>query len=140
MKKVFAFVLVFVSISCLWAAEKKSAYVVQNVSGKVTYEVSNGEWAEVKTGMRLDSEVTVNTALNSTLTVVSTNSARMTVKPMKKGKLNELVAANTSRAGVKIGSRVTKEDIAAAALNTSKGVNTASSRASEAKADVEWEE
>lgn len=139
MKKVLAFLLVFCSISFSLAAEKKAACVVQNVSGKVTYEVSNGEWAEVKTGMKLDFDATVNTALNSTLTVVS-EGARMTVKPMKKGKLNELVAANTSRAGVKIGSRVTREDIAAAALNTSKGVSTASSRASEAKADVEWEE
>ena len=113
------------------------AYVVKSVSGTVTFEDSKGKTVDVKKGMSLDVNASISTGLNSTL-VVNLDGQDFTVKPMKKGKISELATA--SRSGVKIGSKVTKRDIALAAGKSNKGVATASSRASEAKADVEWEE
>lgn len=113
------------------------AYIVKSVTGTVTFEDSKGKTVDVKQGMTLDAGASVSTGLNSTL-VVSLDGKDFSVKPMKKGKIRELATA--SKSGVKIGSKVTKRDIALAAGKSNKGVVTASSRASEAKADVEWEE
>lgn len=123
---------------CVIFAEKKAGYTVASITGKVTYEVSNGEWVEVKAGMTLDTDANVNVGLNSTL-VVEMDGTKYTIKPMKKGKLAELAAVNL-KGGVKVGSKITQSDIAEASTRTSKGSATASSRASEAKADVLWED
>lgn len=138
MKKIITLLTICLAFSCALFAEKKASYSVSSVTGKVTYEVSNGEWADVKAGMSLDVDANVNVGLNSTL-VVTLDGVDYAIKPMKKGKLAELAAAN-SKGGVKVGSKITKSDIAAASTKTSKGAATASSRASEAKADVLWED
>lgn len=137
MKKVVTLITILMALTFAVFAEKKAAYTVSSITGKVTYEVSNGEWAEVKVGMALDTDASINVGLNSTL-VVELNGAKYTIKPMKKGKLSEL-AANL-KGGVKVGSKVTQSDIAEASTRTTKGAATASSRASEAKADVLWED
>ena len=138
MKKVITFLSILMALSCVVFAEKKASYTVSSLTGKVTYEVSNGEWSDVKAGMTLDIDANVNVGLNSTL-VVEKDGAKFTIKPMKKGKLSELAAANL-KGGVKVGSKITQSDIADASTRTTKGSATASSRASEAKADVLWED
>lgn|SRR5574344_498740 len=139
-KKWFVFLLVAAVAVAGVFAEKKAQYKVKSVTGKVTYEVSNDEWAPVTVGMFLDEGATVSTGLNSTLVVVLDGSTT-TIKPMKKGKLGELIALASTKGSVKVGSKVTKSDITDDnEKTTTKGVSTASSRASEAKEDVEWDE
>jgi len=138
MKKVFAFLIVLMVICSASFADKKAGYKVESFVGKVSYEVSNGEWADIKQGMILDLDANVSTGLNSTLTV-TLDGKEITIKPMKKGKIGELIAMSTTKSSIKIGSTITQNDIAAAS-KTTKAVVTASSRASEAKADVEWDE
>lgn len=138
MKKVLSFFAVLMIACVALFAEKKSVYTVSSVVGKVTYEIANGEWTDVKVGMSLDMDANVNIGLNSTLSVYSESGESFSIKPMKKGKLNELATAQ--KTGIKIGSKLTKSDIAVASANVTKGTLTASSRASAAKADVEWEE
>ena len=137
-KKVIALVSVLAAFVSFAFAEKKMQYKVQSVVGKVTYQVSATEWASVTKDMELDENAVVSTALNSTL-VVENEGKRVTVKPMKKGKMGELIALASTNGSVKIGSTVTKADVAAD-TTAKKGVATASSRASEAKEDVEWDE
>ncbi|WP_407397524.1 hypothetical protein [Treponema sp.] len=124
---------------CFGVIAFADAYTVKSVDGKVTYEDNKGHSIDVKTGMQIESDWEVSTGLNSAL-VVTKDGKDFTVKPMKKGKLSDLASSSSVKTGVKIGSKVTKKDIARAAGKTTKGVSTASSRASEAKADVEWEE
>jgi len=138
MKKFITLLVICLTFGCALFAEKKASYTVTSLTGKVTYEVSNGEWADVKAGMSLDTDANINVGLNSTL-VVSLDGVSYSIKPMKKGKLIELASANV-KGGVKVGSKITKSDIAAASTRTTKGAATASSRASEAKADVLWED
>ena len=133
MKKLISALVLFCAGLFVYA----QSYTVKDVTGTVTFEDSKGKTVEVKKGMTIDSDSNVSTGLNSSL-VVTLDGKDFTVKPMKKGKISELASA--SKSGVKIGSKVTKRDIASAAGKSGKGVATASSRASEAKADVEWEE
>lgn len=114
-------------------------YSVKSVSGNVTVEDKKGRSYDVTAGMKIESDSRVSTGLNSSLVVVL-DGKEYSVKPMKKGSLSELASGSASKTGVKIGSKVTKKDIAVAAARSTKGVATASSRASEAKADVLWEE
>ncbi len=137
MKKVLVFLTVLLALGFAAFAEKKAGYKVASVTGKVTYEVANGQWADVKVGMTLEESANVNVGLNSTLKL-SLDDDSFSIKPMKKGKIADLISG-TAKTGVKVGSKLTKSDIAAASTKTSKGASTASSRASEAKADVEWE-
>lgn len=137
MKKVFVFLTVLLALCGFTFAEKNGAYSVKSVTGTVTYELSNGDWANVTAGMSLKADANINVGLNSTL-VVELNGESLTIKPMKKGVLADLATAN--KAGVKVGSRVKKSDIAAGSAKSTKGTATASSRASEAKSDVEWED
>lgn len=115
------------------------SWTVKEVTGNVTCVDSKGKTVDIKTGMSIDSDVSVSTGLNSTL-VVNHDGKDFSIKPMKKGKISELCVSGKSKNGVKIGSKVTKGDIAQAAGKSSKGAATASSRASEAKSDVLWEE
>lgn len=138
MKRIITLLTVCMAFGFALFAEKKVSFTVTSFTGKVTYEVSNGVWADVKSGMTLENDANVNVGLNSTLTVTS-EGVDYSIKPMKKGKLSELASANL-KGGVKVGSKITKSDIAEASLKTTKGAATASSRASEAKADVLWED
>lgn len=138
MKKVFLVIVILILAGTALFAEKKSTYKIENIVGKATYEVSNGEWVDLKVGTVLAAEANISVGLNSTVTV-SLDGKSVTIKPMKKGKIDDLFTASGSMSGVKVGSLVTSSDIADAAA-TKKATVTASSRASEAKADVEWDE
>lgn len=137
MKKALSLLTVLFCICCAAFAEKKVGYSVTKVTGVVTYEVSAGNWADVKAGMILEEDANVNVGLNSTL-VVELDGKSFTVKPMKKGLIADLTAAN--KTGVKVGSKVKKSDIVEDSAKSTKGTATASSRASEAKSDLDWDE
>ena len=90
--------------------------------------------------MVIDADSVINTGLNSTLTVLLSDGRTVNVKPMKKGKITEIASPSNNQLGVKIGSKITSSDLSDALESSKKAIQTASSRASEAKEDVEWEE
>ena len=112
-------------------------YVVKSVKGKVQFESAPGEWKDVTVGQTLSSSTNLNTSLNSSI-VVTSDGKNFTIKAMQKGDVAALVS-NAGSGGIKKGAINTKS-VAANSDGSTKGVATASSRASEAKEDVEWEE
>ena len=140
MKKIFAALAILLVAATALFADKRATMKVESLVGKVTYEVSYGEWAELKAGMVIDADSVINTGLNSTLTVLLSDGRTVNVKPMKKGKITEIASLSNNQLGVKIGSKITSSDLSDALESSKKAIQTASSRASEAKEDVEWEE
>ncbi len=124
----------FFAAASLFAA---GSYKVERVTGKVTYE-ANGEWKAVAVGQELVAGTNINTALNSSL-VVSDGSSSATIKAMQKGSIETLASAASTKGGLKKAS-VAKNGVAGKADGSQSGVSTASSRASEAKKDLEWDE
>ncbi|MDY6397666.1 MAG: hypothetical protein SPL22_08020 [Treponema sp.] len=123
----------FFAAASLFAA---GSYKVERVTGKVTYE-ANGEWKAVAVGQELVAGTNINTALNSSL-VVSDGSSSATIKAMQKGAIETLASATGSK-GLKKAT-LSKNNVAKKASGSQSGVATASSRASEAKKDLEWDE
>ena len=122
--------------SSLFAA----SYKVESFTGKVTYESAPGKWVAVEAGQELPASTVIQTGVNSTL-VLSLDGAKINIKAMQKGTIESLTAvASTGNSGIKKGSALKNSAVAADTSKTSKSVVTASSRASEAKEDYDWEE
>ncbi|WP_407397526.1 hypothetical protein [Treponema sp.] len=137
MKKITAFIAMALASAALFAA-KADSYVVESVTGKVQYEATPGSWKDVTVGQKISSATVVKTNLNSNL-VVSAGEEKTTIKAMQNGAIDALVSAASGTAKtIKKGSL--KNGAVAGKTETRKGVATASSRASEAKEDVEWDE
>lgn len=139
MKKNLIFAVLLLGAAMLFAEN----YEVKSVSGKVTYESAPGKWTEVKKGQKLSDSTVLNTSVNSKLVLVTEDNTTVTVKAMQKGTAESLVKANASVAkGLKKNpaSTIAKKSAAGAVTENSKGVATASSRASEAKEDIEIDE
>ena len=67
--------------------------------------------------------------------------AKINIKAMQKGTIESLSSvAAAGNGGIKKGSSLKNSAVAADSKKTSKSVVTASSRASEAKEDYDWEE
>ena len=124
------------AVSALFAA----GYKVESFSGKVTYESAPGKWTAVEAGQELPASTVIQTGVNSTL-VLSLDSSKINIKAMQKGTIESLAAvASTGNSGIKKGSSLKSSAVAADSSKTSKSVVTASSRASEAKEDFNWDE
>ena len=123
------------AVSSLFAA----GYKVESFTGKVTYEVSPGKWIAVEAGQELPASTVIQTGVNSSL-VLSLDGAKINIKAMQKGTIENLTAVASTGTGIKKGSSLKSSAVAADTTKTSKSVVTASSRASEAKEDYEWEE
>ena len=124
------------AVSSLFAA----GYKVESFTGKVTYESAPGKWTAVEAGQELSASTVIQTSVNSTL-VLSNDSAKINIKAMQKGTIESLAAvASSGNSGIKKGSSLKSSAVAADSGKTSKSVVTASSRASEAKEDYEWDE
>ena len=122
--------------SSLFAA----GYKVESFTGKVTYESAPGKWTAVTEGHELSASTVIQTGINSTL-VLSMNDAKINIKAMQKGTIESLSSvAAAGNSGIKKGSSIKSSAVAADSKKTSKSVVTASSRASEAKEDFDWEE
>ena len=138
MKKRLAFLFISAAFACAAFAEKKAAVKVVSAKGSVTYEVSKNKWEDVSAGMELNADAVINTGINSSITF-DYEGKTVSVKALKQGKIADF--ANTDKkSGVKLGSRVKPGEIAADSEKAAKSTITASSRASEAKDDVEWDE
>lgn len=137
MKKALSIVILslFVSVSMFAAG----AYKVVSVSGKVTYEAAPGTWKNVSVGQELSASTVINTSLNSNVVIAFDDGNEVTVKAMQKGTVDNLTGVASSK-GVKKSGSIKKSSVAADVEGSSKGTATASSRASEAKSDLEWDE
>ena len=121
--------------SSLFAA----GYKVESFTGKVTYESAPGKWVAVEAGQELPASTVIQTGVNSTL-VLSLDGAKINIKAMQKGTIENLTAVAATGTGIKKGSSLKNSAVAADTTKTSKSVVTASSRASKAKEDYDWEE
>lgn len=126
---------IFLSAS-IFAAD---AYKVKSVTGKVTYEATPGNWKNVTEGQELSGATVVNTSLNSTLVVVA-DGKESSIKAMSKGTVSSLVGGTVAKGGLKKSGGLKASKVGDEVEGSSKGIATASSRASEAKADVEWDQ
>lgn len=135
MKKVIIVLTALLAGTALFAAD----YEVKSVKGKVTYE-SAGKKIDVKTGQKLSDSTILNTGLNSSIVIVNSGK-EIVIKAMQKGTVDELIKANVVEKGLKRNPSKTSAANSIAAAQTSKqGVATASSRASSAQEDFEWDE
>jgi len=143
MKKILCALLILSTLVCSVAVFAQTAaknIVVQTVTGKVEREVSAGKWEAVSAKMKLDPSTVVNTGLNSTL-VLLVGDRVVTINAMQKGTVEKLTSGvATTKAGIKLGAKVTDSDVTANADQERTNISTASTRASDATKDVEWSE
>lgn len=134
MKKIILILTMIFSTAFVFA----TSFKVESVDGKVTYQSAPNEWKTLENGQELSSSSVIQTSINSTL-VVSENGSKYTIKAMQKGSIENLIELST-KGGIKKGTIVKNSAVKSDTNKTSKSVVTASSRASEAKEDFEWEE
>lgn len=135
-KKVILAVVFAVVAAYAFAAD----YTVASVTGKVQYESAPGTWKDIAKGDVLSASTVINTGLNSKL-VLKIDSDTITIKPMQKGTIEKLLSTSgVVKSGAKGKLNVAKGETADDETVKSKGISTASSRASEAKEDLEWDE
>jgi hypothetical protein len=143
MKRFVLSMLFLSALVCSVAVFAESAateYVVQSVSGTVEIEASAGKWESLAVGTKLAPAAVVNTGVNSTL-VVKLGDKVITIKAMQKGTIEKLSSVVTSsKTGIKLGSKASTTDVTADAGQSRTNVSTASTRASDATKDLEWEE
>lgn len=135
MKKAISFLAALLVFGQVFAT---GSYVVKSVKGTVKYEAEAGVKKAVKVGQTLSASTFVDVGLNSVL-VLDLDGEEITLKTPKKGALDKIAPARTtSTGGLKSGGL--RASTVAKDTGVSKSVSTASSRASEAKEDVEWDE
>ena len=131
MKKIITFLCVLFLGASLFA----SGYIVESFVGKVTYNN-----VQVEAGQELDDEEGIlNTSLNSSV-VLTFEGKTYTIKPKQKGTVKSLFALAAPTKGGLHKVQIAKSDAEDNADGKRKGVSTASSRASEAKEDLQWDE
>ena len=135
-KSILTVVLAFFMSVSLFAA---GTYKVISVTGKVTYESAPETWKNVSVGQELSASTVLNTSLNSSVVIAQAGGSEITIKAMQKGSVDSLVGVASNKGLKKTGS-IKKSEVAADVEGASKGTATASSRASEAKADLDWDD
>ena len=124
----------FMSVSMFAAG-----YKVVSVTGKVTYEAAPETWKNVSVGQELSASTVLNTSLNSSVVIVQDDGNEVTIKAMQKGSVDSLIGVSSNK-GLKRTGGVKRTSIGDDVEGTSKGTATASSRASEAKSDLDWDD
>ena len=135
-KSILMVVLSFFMSVSMFAA---GAYKVISVTGKVTYEAAPETWKNVTAGQELSASTVLNTSLNSSVVLAKADGSEVTIKAMQKGSVDGL-ASSASNKGIKMSGGIKKSSVGDDVTGSSKGTATASSRASEAKADLDWDD
>jgi len=134
MKKIITFFSVLFLGTMLFALP----YKIESVIGKVTYESPEG-FIEVKAGDEFLGDAVIKTALNSSV-VITFEGKTYTIKAKQSGSIESLfIKSAPTKNGLKK-QTIAKSDAIDYAIGVREGVSTASSRASEAKEDFQWEE
>lgn len=128
----------FLLFVCLFACGLAFAesYTVKSVKGKAQFEVSPSKFEDVKVGQILSDTTVVNTGINSTI-VITLNDKEFAIKPMQKGTVENVKEGK--KTGLSKGKKAETSHVAEAEEVNKAAVSTASSRASEAKEDYEWD-
>ncbi len=136
-KIIFAAVMMFAA-AALFA---EAPYVVKSVTGTVRYEAAPGQWKAVVPGMSLAPSARVNTGFNSVLVLFQGGKSH-SIAAMQKDTVEQLCAGRvaSSRGGIRIGSKVSKSSVSSGSLKKRSSVSTASTRASDAAEEMDWEE
>lgn len=139
-KKSFLVAVLAIFMSASIFAAASDVYKVKSLTGKVTYEATPGNWKNVTVGQELSASTVLNTSLNSSV-VILLGDQEITIKAMQKGTVDSLAGASTglAKSGLKKNS-LKASSVGDEVSGNSKGTATASSRASEAKEDVDWDE
>ncbi len=116
-----------------------SSFKVVSVTGKVTYEAAPETWKNVSVGQELSASTVLNTSLNSSVVLAQEDGTEITIKAMQKGSVDSLLGSASAK-GIKKTGGIKKSSVDADVEGSSKGTATASSRASEAKADLDWDD
>ena len=133
-KSILLVVLAFFMSVSMFAA---GSYKVISVTGKVTFEAAPETWKNVAVGQELSASTVLNTSLNSSVVIAKEDGSEITIKAMQKGTIDSLVGVASSK-GKKV--VIKTSSIADDVEVTSKGTATASSRASDAKEDLDWDD
>lgn len=138
MRKII-FIVMCVSIFSLYAENKKVKIV--SVEGLVKYEVSEDTWEKVTKNTELKLSTKIKTGLNSSLVIKLSDDKVVKIKAMKKGTIDTLSSSKSAgMTGIKIGGTLTQSDVNADDVQERTNISTASTRASDAVEDLEWEE
>ena len=106
MKKLFTFIMALFVGTMLFAAT--GTYVVESVTGNVTYESAPGKFDKVKVGQELSASTVLNTGLNSSVVVnfdgtdciLSNLTITSETKTLKDGDLPKIKEAETQNVGL----------------------------------------
>ena len=134
-KSIVLVVLAFFMSVSMFAA---GSYKVVSVTGKVTFEAAPETWKNVAVGQELSASTVLNTSLNSSVVIALDDGKEITIKAMQKGTIDSLVGVASNK-GLK-SSKLKTTTIADDVEGTTKGTATASSRASDAKEDLDWDD
>ncbi len=89
----------------------------------------------------LELSTIVKTGLNSSLVIKLSDDNVVKIKAMKKGSIETLSSSKSAgMTGIKIGGTLTQSDVNADDIQERTNISTASTRASDAVEDLEWEE
>ena len=134
MKKIISAIL-FTCVLCI--ASFSQGFTVKKAVGKASYESAPGVWTKLKNGDKISGETNVDIGLHSQIELVGDDGKTYTVKAMKKGALQTLLPK--SGGGLQRGSSSVAGQVKADS-GASKTVSTSSSRATDLKDDLSWEE
>ena len=134
MKKIIVMALIFSLFGSIFA----STYKVNSVVGSVSIETKDG-FKSIEVGQEILGVETVKVGINSTLILENEKGVKRTIKSTSKGSADDLFVSAFSSKGLKK-AKIVSSDIPDAVDSSRKGVATASSRASEAKEDFDWDE
>ncbi|MBQ0051751.1 MAG: hypothetical protein KBT11_06775 [Treponema sp.] len=136
MKKIIATMAALMAAGFLFA--EAQTFTVKSVKGNVTYQTGSDKWSEVVVGKTYSATTVVKTGLNSTLVLTDDSGAELKIKPAQNGTI-EALTKNAGAKGIKK-AVVSKTDVSGKSEGGSKGIATASSRASDAQSDLDWDE
>ena len=135
-KSILLVVLAFFMSVSMFAA---GSYKVISVTGKVTFEAAPETWKNVTVGQELSASTVLNTSLNSSVVIALDDGKEITIKAMQKGTVDSLVGV-ASNEGLKKSGGIKSSSLDDDIEGRSKGTATASSRASDAKEDLDWDD
>ena len=132
MKKIIATVL---AAGLLCVSVFAQGFTVKKLVGKVSYESAPGVWTRLKNGDKISGETVVDVGLHSSLELTGEDGKSYTVKAMKKGAVDSLLPKSS---GLRKSDYKTSKVAEDGGLSTPQ--STASSRASEVKDELTWDE
>ena len=135
-KSILLVVLAFFMSVSMFAA---GSYKVVSVTGKVTFEAAPETWKNVAVGQELSASTVLNTSLNSSVVIALDDGKEITIKAMQKGTVDSLVGVASNK-GLKKSGGIKSSSLDDDIEGRSKGTATASSRASDAKEDLDWDD